>query len=58
LTLSADAPPEERRLMEASYARTRTFLGDLRWLALGVASIARADAAKPQVAAAEPSDRP
>jgi len=60
LTLSADAPPEERRLMEANYARTRTFIGDLRWLALGVASIARSrsGAAKPQVVVAEPSERP
>jgi mannose-1-phosphate guanylyltransferase/phosphomannomutase len=39
LTLAADAPLEERRLMEAYYARTRTVVGDLRWLALAAVSI-------------------
>ena len=38
LTLAPDAPREERRLVEAYYARTRTLAGDLRWLALGAAS--------------------
>ncbi len=53
LTLPADAPREERRLMEAYYARTRSSAGDLRWLALGVASIFGARSTKQQVVAAE-----
>lgn len=53
LTLSADAPREERRLMEAYYARTRSLAGDLRWLALGAASIVSAQAVKKQVVTAE-----
>jgi NDP-sugar pyrophosphorylase family protein len=48
LTLSADAPRGERRLMEAYYARTRSLAGDLRWLALGVVSIVGARAVKQQ----------
>jgi len=58
LTLSADAPQEERRLMEAYYARTRSFAGDLRWLVLGAASIFHLRVAEHQVVAAEsPSGR-
>jgi mannose-1-phosphate guanylyltransferase / phosphomannomutase len=53
LTLSADAPREERRLMEAYYARTRSFVGDLKWLAVGAASIFRAPAVHHQIVAAE-----
>ncbi len=41
LTLPEDAPSEERLLMEAQYARTRSFTGDLRWLALSAISLVR-----------------
>jgi mannose-1-phosphate guanylyltransferase/phosphomannomutase len=53
LTLSPDAPREERRLMEAYYARTRSTAGDVRWLALGAAAIFSGRAAKNQVATTE-----
>jgi mannose-1-phosphate guanylyltransferase / phosphomannomutase len=53
LTLPADAPREERRLMEAYYARTRSLVGDLRWLAFGAASIFRIRAVPHQVVAAD-----
>jgi lipopolysaccharide/colanic/teichoic acid biosynthesis glycosyltransferase len=49
LTLPADAPREERRLMEAYYARTRSLARDLRWLALGAASIVGPRVVKQQV---------
>lgn len=53
LTLSADAPPEERWLMEAYYARTRTFAGDLKWLAIGIASIAGMRGVRPRAIEAD-----
>jgi mannose-1-phosphate guanylyltransferase / phosphomannomutase len=53
LTLSPDAPREERRLMEAYYARTRSTAGDVRWLALGAAAIFGGRAAKNQVVTTE-----
>jgi lipopolysaccharide/colanic/teichoic acid biosynthesis glycosyltransferase len=39
LTLPAGAPPEEERLTDALYARTRTRAGDLSWLLRGAAAL-------------------
>jgi mannose-1-phosphate guanylyltransferase / phosphomannomutase len=56
LTLSADAPLEERRLLEAYYARTRSLAGDLRWLILGAAAAMGVRGLKQQVVPVESPD--
>ena len=57
LTLPADAPSEERLLMEAQYARTRSFAGDLRWLALSAISIGRPFVLRRHIVTESPRDR-
>jgi lipopolysaccharide/colanic/teichoic acid biosynthesis glycosyltransferase len=57
LTLPADAPSEERLLMEAQYARTRSFAGDLRWLARSAISISRPLALKRHMIVEAPRGR-
>jgi hypothetical protein len=55
--LPADAPSEERLLMEAQYARTRSFAGDLRWLALSAISIGRPFVLRRHIVTESPRDR-
>jgi mannose-1-phosphate guanylyltransferase/phosphomannomutase len=56
LTLPADAPQEERRLVEAYYARTRSLAVDMRWLALGAAMAFGARGVKQQPVTVESTD--
>jgi mannose-1-phosphate guanylyltransferase / phosphomannomutase len=56
LTLPVDAPQEERRLVEAYYARTRSLAVDMRWLALGAAMAFGVRGVKQQPVTVESTD--